>query len=336
MRALILSLCLLPAAVTAQTPDPIVASVVGEHVLPGFDALARTSDALHDAAETDCRAVAPGLRATFGGAVDAWIGVSHLRFGPSETDNRAFALAFWPDSRGMTPRSLSQLIDEQDTIGQDAEDYDDMSIAARGLYALEFLLYDPDLSTRGDPTYRCTLIRTVTADIARTAHQIADDWHDNYADLMLTAGANEIYQSPDEARRALFGALDTGLEFTADTRLGRPLGTFDAPHPTRAEMRRSGRSMRNVVVSLQAMRQMAGLLAGDDPALAAEIDASFARALDQAASIDDPDFSGVADPQGRFRIEALQQRIAEIRTLIRQDLGPTLGVAAGFNSLDGD
>ncbi|HBR37591.1 MAG TPA: peptidase M75, partial [Sulfitobacter pontiacus] len=54
-------------------------------------------------------------------AFDAWIAVSHLRFGPSETDNRAFALAFWPDSRGATPKTLAGLITDADPVGRDPQ-----------------------------------------------------------------------------------------------------------------------------------------------------------------------------------------------------------------------
>ncbi len=46
----------------------------------------------------------PVLTEAYHAAFDAWIKTSHLRFGPSEVNDRAFALAFWPDSRGQYPR----------------------------------------------------------------------------------------------------------------------------------------------------------------------------------------------------------------------------------------
>ena len=135
-----------------------------------------------------------------------------------------------------------------------------------------------------------------------------------------------------EAARQVFTALSTGLEFTGDTRLGRPLGSYDRPRPKRAEARRSGRSLRHVQLSLAALRPLAAELSGGDAAL----DALFARAMDSAARLDDPVFAGVAEPQKRFHIEALQQQITDIRTHLSTVTGPQLGVAAGFNALDGD
>ena len=92
------------------------ARIVETHIMPRFTELAARSAALAAAADTDCTADAPELRASYGAAFDAWVGASHLRFGPSETDGRAFALAFWPDPRGTTPRALQALIADQDPI----------------------------------------------------------------------------------------------------------------------------------------------------------------------------------------------------------------------------
>ena len=55
-----------------------------------------------------------------------------------------------------------------------------------------------------------------------------------------------------------------------------------------------------------------------------------------AEELDDPVFAGVAEPQNRFRVEVLKQAVDDIRRCLAEDLGPTLGLTAGFNSLDGD
>jgi len=62
----------------------------------------------------------------------------------------------------------------------------------------------------------------------------------------------------------------------------------------------------------------------------------FDKSLKKAAQLNDPVFANVATPIGRFRVEVLQQSIDDIRAFAASDLGPTLGVAAGFNALDGD
>lgn len=311
-------------------------AILDRHVLPGMQALARSTAALDAAAQADCRPDDPALRAAFGEAFDAWIAVSHLRFGPAENQARGFALAFWPDTRGMTPKTLRSLIADADPVVETPEGFATVSVAGRGFYALEYLLYDAGIAALGTPGYRCRLTRAVTADIAATAADLARDWTGRYAALMRDPGPGGPYQTDDEVLQEVFKALTTGLEINADLRLGRPMGQIGKPRPLRAEARRSGRSLRHVVVSLRALRQLAALLAGADADLAARMENAFDTALDRADRLDDPVFAGVATPQGRLRIEVLQQAVRAIRAEANEYMGPALGVAAGFNSLDGD
>jgi hypothetical protein len=342
MRYLLIASALaLPAPSVAQDASDldaagIVEAALDRHILPGYARLAEETEDLAEAAEAGCAADDPGLRTAFHDAFDAWMGVSHLTFGPAEDENRLFALAFWPDARGMTPRSLLGLIEAADEMVESAEDYATVSVAARGFYAMEFLLYDETVSAAGDPAYRCALVQAVARDIDATAMDLRAAWERDFADLMREAGRNDRFRSPDEPLRTLFGALDQGLEFTADLRLGGPLGSFDRPRPRMAEARRSGRSLAHVTLSLSALEELAMILARDLPGTQAALREAFAIALERAETLDDPVLVDVADPQGRIRIEVLQQRVAEIRDLARAELGPALGVAAGFNSLDGD
>lgn len=323
-----LTICTAPCAVAGSSD---LEAIISGHVLSGYRSLVAETAELALVAENECSSASPPLRSAYHDAFDAWIGVSHLRFGPSEEGDRAFALAFWPDPRGSTPKTLGTLIRTEDTVVGSRESFQTVSVAARGFYALEFLLYDPQFMEVENTDYLCTLIQAVSADIAGNAIAILDGWESGYAELMARPG-NETYRTETEAARQFFTALSTGLEFTADARLGRPLGLFDRPRPNRAEVRRSGRSLRHVLLSLEATRDLAAGLFGDDEAL----DAAFGRAVDRAKSLDDPVFSGVTGAQGRLRIESLQQTINAIRQKLAEEVGPRLGTAAGFNSLDGD
>lgn len=346
MRSIFLAFCaLLLAGATAvqtaaqtaaaTTPDRTDAILDG-HVLPGMQALSASAQALAAAAGSDCAAGSEDLRAAYQATFDAWMAVSHLRFGPAETDARGFALAFWPDTRGATPKTLARLIADADPVVETPEAFATVSVAGRGIYALEFLLYDPNFAQAGSAAYRCALIRAVATDIARTAAALAGDWTGRYGALMRDPGPSSAYQSEDEVLQEFFKALTTGLEVDAELRLGRPMGTIDRPRPARAEARRSGRSLRNVTLSLRALQDLSRLLSAGDPALAEKMERAFAHALDRAEKLDDPVFAGVATPQGRLRVEVLQQAVEAIRVAANEYMGPSLGVAAGFNSLDGD
>lgn len=340
MRPLLFVLALLLAPVSA-TADPdrsrTIDTLLDTHVMPGFAALDRATQDLSATTAADCTPDSEALRAAFHTAFDAWMGVGHLRFGPAETDYRAFAIAFWPDTRGMTPKGLTQLLREADPAIGDPEAFRDVSVAARGLYALELLLYDPDMAALADgPETLCALIRAEAADLHATAQAILADWQDTHAGLMRHPAPDAPYRDQREVLQTFFTALIEGLTFDADVRLGRPLGTFERPRAERAEAWRSGRSLRNVVLSLTALRELADLLADAAPDNRADIMADFDRAAGIAADLDDPVFAGVDTPQGRLKVEILQQAIRQIALTARADLGPALGVAAGFNSQDGD
>ncbi|MHA3915340.1 imelysin family protein [Halovulum sp. GXIMD14793] len=329
-------LLLAPSMAQAETADPLVRRVVQDHVLPRMDTFANNAKSLADAARDDCDPnTSPSLLYLYGSAFDGWIAVSHLRFGPAEKDNRAYALAFWPDPRGKTPRALSKLMADRDPIAETAETYRDVSIAARGFYALEFLLYDPSFAEK-DKDYTCLLIKTISADIAHNAQDIRDDWRSIYGQMVSTRSEDRGLYNNEDMLRSLFNALSTGLQFDSETRLGRPLGTFDRPRPGRAEARRSGRSVRHLDISLASLHDLALTMSNKDTELMEGVSTAFQQAYDQIDALDDPVFASVAEPAARLKVEIIQQSVNNIRDIVRGRLGPKLGVAAGFNAMDGD
>lgn len=334
MKHLLFALAACASLITAPARADMVEEILGQQILPGMQALADSSHRLAQAAELICRPGASPLRRAYRKAFDNWIRVSHLRFGPTETDNRAFALAFWPDSRGKTPKTLVRHMRAADPALLTPEGFAQSSIAGRGFYALEFMYFDPDFSAARPTEYRCALVAAMARDIATNAAAIHQDWRDSYAQQMRNGTGR--YTDKTEVKQELYKALNTGLQLLADMRLGRPLGTFDRPRPKRAEAWRSGRSQHHILLSLQSLRPLALALAGDNAPLRAHLEAVFDKAIARATALDDPRLSGVSNPAKRLRIEALQQEVNDLRALIESELGPSLGVLAGFNSLDGD
>lgn len=323
---LVLGVCLAGPAVAG------VREAVEDHVLPGVHSFAVQSRALAVNAAADC--TAEGVRPSFHNAYDAWMGISHLAFGPVEEDGRGLAIAFWPDKRGMVGSTVAALVRDEDTAAEDPAAFAEVSVAGRGLMALERLLYDPAYAGYGREDYACRLVQAIADDLARMAAEVSAGW-DNHAALMQSAGeaGNAVYLAPKEAAQRFYTALMAGLEFTADQRLGRPLGSFDRPRPERAEARRSNRSLRNIELSLAALRNLAGALS--DAAIPVTEEA-FDHATALAQDLHDPVLEGVADPSGRLKAEIVQQSVRAARTAVSAEIGVALGVGEGFNSADGD
>ncbi|MCG7492848.1 imelysin family protein [Thalassobius sp. Cn5-15] len=328
---------LLPGASLAQ-PVPervgLVERVLDQHVLPNFADLAEATSQLAMIAAQDCTPDSEDLRTAYARAFDAWVRVSHLRFGPTEVQNRAFALAFWPDPRSKTPKALAQLLADQDVALLAPEEYTELSIAARGFYALEYLLYEPQLQQPA--AYACALVQAGSADIARLSAAINTDWA-SYADQMRRPHADGPYKTNAEATQELFKALLTGLQFTTDMRLGRPLGTFERPRPKRAEARRSQRSQRHIALAVGELEELAALLSRDGSGLQAELMAAFEDTHQAIDVIDSPDLSSVATPFGWLQADIVRLNLySRITEELMPPLGEELGVPAGFNALDGD
>ncbi|MEO8242470.1 MAG: imelysin family protein [bacterium] len=321
LKPLLLALCC-ATPVWADFPETVTG-----YILPGYAKFAQATQELSDMAATTCDQSA--LRAPFNAAYDAWVAVQPLHFGPAEQNGLGLAIDYWPDPKGAGAKAQRGLL-LGDAAALTAENFADQSVAARGLSGLERLLYPSD-PLPADP---CALIRATANDLARVAMLINDAWRSGYGNTMLTAGqaGNTTYLTRPEVRQALFTQIIAALEFTEDQRLGRPLGNFDKPHPERAEAVASGRSLINVTLSLRSLKAMVETLTPDVPLTLASLD----RAIELAGKLDDPVFAGVATPQGRLKVEILQQAVTAVRENALGELGPELDVGIGFNAADGD
>jgi uncharacterized protein len=311
--------------------DEVVQRTVEQLILPAMADFSNAAIALAEMAKLDCRAEAPALKPAFHAAFDAWLLAAPYELGPVDAQGQSLPVAFWPDPKGMTQRALAGLLQ---TPGMATIDYASQSIAARGFFALESMLYDPMFIQFGLDDPGCVLVPMATADLAATAEQLNQRWvHDLGPGLASAGPDNSRYRTDQEARAALLTTLVAALDFVADKRLGRPLGTIDAPRPTRAEAIASGRPQRNIVLSLAAARALADQLSqGGDGDLMANFD--YAEAT--AAALKDPLLADVATPAGQLRVQNVRDAVERVILSLHAELGPELGVSAGFNALDGD
>lgn len=322
------------AAALVVLASPLTAGVdeaVNDHILPRLGSFAETTKNLNQRAQMDCTPDA--LRGPYNAAFDAWMSVGDVRLGP--TQDKALSIAFWPDKKGFTPRKLTQLIETEDTIATDSDAFAEVSIAARGFFALERMLYDADFSGYETGSYSCTLVQAMTEDLASQATELETTWRDDFGATLLNPGAegNTTYLDETEVVRALYTQVLSTLELTANTRLGRPLGEPTRPRPSRAEAWRSNRSLTNAVIATQSAYDLAKTLADWEMP---ETDAAMARVLAQAKTVHDPSFQSIDNLMKRLNVEILQQEIEGLESALEVEFGTHLGITPGFNSSDGD
>lgn len=326
--------------ISAQPLDPnygaIIDRAINSYILPGFARFSASTGKLSDAADV-CGSDEVELRAAYHAAFDAWMSVSHIRLGPSEDDNAAFAIAFWPDPKGFTAKSLNKLIEARDPIVENGEAFPDVSIASRGFFALERLLFDEAFGDQADG-YRCKLVGAITLDLDRLSAAIEAGWIGGFSDKLRGNSDQNPFSDDKEAVRALYSAMKTGAEFTMTARLDRPLGSNERPRPKRAEAWRSNRSNRNIVISIMALSNMfETAFAPDMPEQAANIvRGEIYLVRRQAESLTKPLPEEVIEPLGRGRITTLRFSIEELIEQFEGLLRPSLALSLSFNTLDGD
>lgn len=278
------------------------------------------------------------LRARYLAAVDGYMPLQWLNFGPAVLFDRGFRLNFWPDSRNAVGRQLASLLDEVAASPEALDNFSDRSVAVQGLPAMERLLYDEPVAAPGQPA--CKLLVTIAGSVKQVSGEIMDDW--------ARVGTLPGTDNDDQFSQALFGALQQQLELMADRKLARVIGPSEADaRPRLAEAWRSQHSVANIlhnIKGISAFFEADGgegwrhkLLAGDhDDDLYALL-----QALDGAHGIlegeaDHPLDALIHDAAGRGVLQSAAGHLKQARQIMIHKVGPALGLNVGFNSLDGD
>ena len=328
------------------------AALIEFHALPRYERLATATDAFAGAAEAFCDEESGAdherLRAGFHDAMDAWMGVQHLRFGPVDSRMRGFRFYFWPQARNKVGEAVAEFV---------AAGADDAALAARigranvavqGLLAAEVLVYDDRYL--GADAKACALLAAVVANMRTMAAGILAEWRDgdaSFARIMAMPGPdNPHFEDHTAGTLAFFQGFHDSLQLIYDVNLKPVIGESAATvRPVLAESRLSGRSQRNIVVTLEALQALyigeggAGL--GDLTAIAdPKLDRLMRKAcrltLATAQSIEGPVEKAAADPSRRPPVKKLAKQMQALKQIVRDRLAPALGLAVGFNALDGD
>lgn len=331
-------------------------ALVEHHVVPRYRSLAEAMAALEGATGSYCAQPASAslepVREAFGSALDAWMGVQHLRFGPVELFMRSYRLYFWPEGRGRIRQAVAELLATSDAALLEPERFRNASTAIQGLPAVEVLLYEPPGEAEGGVAYRCALLTRITAGMSAMAEGIVADWQGgevDFAGVVASPGPdNPYFGTARDATLAFFESLHNGLQLIADIKLKPVVGeSAAAARPQLAETSASDRALRNIVLNLEALQGLylgeggtrLGALAAEhasDPDLDPLMRKAFRLTLENARGIALPLPQAVTDPAARPAVEKLLTQVLALKQIVRTRLAAALDLAIGFNAMDGD
>lgn len=263
----------------------------------------------------------------------AWAPLDAYQFGPIEQRGAVLTVGFWPDKKDYVGKGLTALLALPADTLNDAQTIAASSAAAQGLPAIERLLFS-DLAT-------CPTVIGISANLSSIADQLYSDWFapGGWADFARSAGPdNPVYRSDAEFTKALYTAIDFELTRIADTRLGRPLGTFDSPMPKRAEAWRAGLSLDIIDAQLAGIGRLleTGFAGGVFNPSRVWVLKVIDSTRDRVAAIDLPLDQAVSDPMTRVQVEGLQTKVRYLQLQFDESIGPELDVETGFSPADGD
>ena len=332
------------------------AALVETHALPRYARLAMATGAFAAEAEAFCAGPSDDgharLRERFHDALDAWMGVQHLRFGPVDLFMRGYRFYFWPQARNKVGDAVAELVADGEDNAALAARIARANVAVQGLLAAEVLVFDKRYLSAGNEGRAggCGLLAAVAENMRAMAAGIHADWRDgdaSFARALATPGPDNPYvEDHAAATLAFFQSLHDSLQLIHDVNLKPVIGeSAQQVRPVLAESRLSGRSRRNIVVTLGALQALylgegrAGLdklTAAADPKLDRLMRKAFRLTLATAQSIDAPVEQAAADPALRPQVEKLATQVQALKQIVRNRLAPALGLAVGFNALDGD
>lgn len=352
MRRLLIAFALLLAVSAQATAEDargsaIAAHAVADYIQPATARFAADAGRLNGAVAGYCTAGGRAKRApidtAFRAAVTSWSGIQFLRFGPLVEGRRLERIAYWPDPKGVGLRQIRKAVASRDRSVADPARLAGKSVALQGLTALEYLLYADD----GNPDrFRCEYAAAAALSLADIASAVATEWADpdGFAERLLRPDDDDpLYRTPAEVLAELHRALSTGLQVVQDQKLKPMLGEdMDAARPLLAPFPYSGLGIAAIAADLSALQAFAAAsgFTRDLPEQQHWLDGSMAfefdNAIRAARAVTLPVDRAVFDPDARSRLDYLLVVLDSLRTMIRQDLAAALGLAVGFNALDGD
>lgn len=337
LTAMSLGTALLAACGDADSPRrDVLAYLADEVMLPAERELADAAAALSSATRAACagQELAPA-QAAWGALHSAWTRTSGFSFGPVVEQKQASALDFWP----ARPDSIEAAITGAPaTI--DAAYVDGLGTGAKGMPALEYLLFSAPAPTPGP---RCDFMTELAADIEQRTGEIADAWQDSHAEALRSAGhGSAVYPSEKAGLDAVVNASIEGLYRVVKTKLDRPLGNITGSDPDGAlvESYFSGRGLDDIAADLDSFERvyagdgLATLVIAQNPELDPRIVAQLAAARTALAAVPPP--LQLSVETDRNAVQALRDEVDALRRLIKLDVASLLGVTLSLSDNDGD
>lgn len=304
-------------------------------------ALSSASRVLEDAPDDEDLA---RVQVAWRAARQPWKETEVFKFGPVVDQPLRYGsrIDFWP----ARPEAVDSVLAETDVI-----DLDTLGAAAKGLPAVEYLLFAPGaLDQFRENARRYDYLKLLLEDLIVQAQALAAAWDpeggDYRSELVEAGRGSSTYETLSLALSEVVNRMGFTIENIRADKLGAGIAPDGTPQPERLESRFSGRSIADIRDNLRGIETLffgdpaARVLALDDylvhrgfhlaGRMRTELESSHA-ALER---VDLPLSAAIEDEQPLVR-EAID-RLGSLQRLIQVDVIGALSLNVRFNDNDGD
>lgn len=341
-------LCSLPVMAQEVDWNAVNATLVHQHVMPRYAAMAKSSAQLQLSLDEFCQTpTEPNLvlaQTAYRQAMLDWQAVQHIGFGPVTLYMRNYALQYWPDKRNTTPNHLRAALADPQAVFDDVF-FSGVGISLKGFPVIERVLFnDEGVSVFQEPRPECRFIQGVSTLVANTAEEIASEW-DVFSQTLLHPNEENHYRTADDVATLFMKSWVEPVQVILEQKILAPLGdSQDKTRWQRSESWRSEQSIENLRVNVKALHHFYSLIGPfslkdllieqEQTGLAQEIDDAFVSILAGLYALPEVQQTDVSLEQ----FEALSGIANELSALqeLQGKAMQTLGIRLGFNSRDGD
>jgi predicted lipoprotein len=327
------------------TREELLYGIVLDVVVPSAREVLETSEALVRA--TEALAAAPNVdalraaRRAFRPALLAWKGAQCFRHGPFVETSALLRALFWPSRPDTIEKALGSARAPDDAL------VSDLGVDAKGLYALEYLLFPLELDEAGAATrfsgddgarrrsFAAALARSVHSYAAASSRRLGNG--KAYAESFARAGG--------ESLSALLAEVIGAVEIVAAHRLEYVLKLAESRllKPREVEGWASGLSREIALRQLTSTERLyqgasdgglSALTRAVAPAVDQRVRTLYAQAISQVRALEAPLEQVVRSNRGALARAAEVTKRLEIT--MKVELTSALGITLTFASTDGD
>ena len=325
--------------VQAADHQTLVLRVIDSHLLPRLEVLNSASQRNAEAWEKACSVgtltQTETLKKTFQTLSDAWLGIDHINFGPVTLLFRRDRFYHWPERKNAVGRALARLATTPAPY-DDATAFQRSSVAIQGLPAIERMLFSSKSPVAAET--QCPLGLAASKNMVRIADNLIKEWLELKSSVSRGKGSPIYFETMTEAATLVLTDLSTGFLKLRDIRIQQMLGTSpDGARPKRGEQWRSDRTVRNIQLNLEALRDLAtvfGKTLPEDKRL--KHHKALNDLISSATALPTEIDPGLYEPAIWQAFSNLRDQAQTAAQLVVSSLSEHYDVRIGFNAMDGD